>query len=197
MYQFMVNTCQRVSVGGFERGPVSFMLEQHWGVDPPDSCRDFNPGFDQAAVLLALWVDDPEVATYLRAEYHLPVEVGQVHEEVMPQDDMEIQTWTWQTEGAEQSTLVVVHPGGSEGKAAPTNRLIWHNGTGVSFLDLTSDRDLPQAFVPTAHGVLAPPMRYAQSGPTPFTGLTSTWKTSDHFGPFYRFGDLECKQPLS
>ncbi len=40
-------------------------------------------------------------------------------------------------------------------------------------------------------------MRYAKAGPTPFAGLTSVWKTGDFYGPIYRFGDMECKEPLT
>lgn len=197
-YIFFMSTCERISLGNLERGPASFLFEIHWGLFPPESCREFEPGYEYAAVILSIWVDDAEVAAVLRDDLQMPVVVGEFSSEIVPQGDAELHTWTWKADGAEESTITVGHPGGQESPGAPVDRFVWHNGTGVSFLDLAQDRLLPDAFVPTAQGMLAPPMRYAETaGPTPFVGATSVWKQGDFYGPIYRFGDMACKQPLS
>lgn len=196
MYIFLVNLCERVSIGPFERGPATFIMEMHWGNEPPEACQQFEPSYEQAATLLSIWVDDPDIAGLLRDELQMPVVLGTVASSTASQNDVELQTWTWQAEGQDASSLVVGHPGGSETRGNPVDRIAWHNGTGVQFMDLAQEKLLPDKAVPTGQGTLAPPMRYASQDATPFAGLASVWKDGDFYGPIYRFGDLECKQPL-
>ncbi len=195
-YSFYLNVCQRISLGSFERGPTMMLIETHNGVNPPPACAEFNADYGEFSVLLSIWVDDPEVAQFLRDTYGLPVRLGTASVEVTEAGDESVYKWTWQNGTSGQSELTVVHPSGTTGRTPFVSRIAWHNGTGVSLLDLKQDLMLPHTFFPTAQGTLAPPMRYAERTPGPIVGLTSVWKAGDFYGPFYRFGDLECKQPV-
>lgn len=193
-YFFQVNRCERVSIGGFERGPVSFLLETHTAVSPPPACEEFNAGFEDMKVLLGLWVDDPELATFLAQTYSLPVEFAEFSIEVSAQADGQEHKWTWKADG-EESSLTAYRPGGDEGPSTYLNRFVWHNGTGVSFMDLKGVDVITAAPSPAA-GVLAPPMKYAQGTSRPYAGIASVWNQGDHDGPIFRFGDMECKDLL-
>ena len=196
IYQVMVNQCARVSVGPYERGPASFVVEMDNAVLPPPACERFNAGYDDVHVLYSLWVDDAEVANYLKTTFNMPVRLGTITPDVKDSGNGQLQTWTWQESGSDTSTLAGLRPGGPEGNATFLDRIAWKVGAGVSFLDLRRNTILPYVPGATAEGVLAPPMRYAQHGSEPFAGLASVWSESDHFGPIYRFGDTQCEQPL-
>lgn len=194
-YQVSLNECQRVSIGRFERGPVRVLVETRRAVSPPAACLDFSPDYGTMKVLISLWVDDPDLANYLATTYHLPVRIGQFSLEVTDQGGNEVQQWTWSNGSNPASQATAAHVGPAD-PAPSVARHVWHNGTAVSFLDLTYGYSLPDAPVPLAQGTLAPPMRLAERGVSAFTAATSVWKHADLHGPFYRFGDLECKQLL-
>lgn len=196
-YYFMVNRCERVSIGSFERGPIHFLLEAHGGVEPPPACLEFDDEPNDVKVLLGLWVDDQELAAFLRDTYGMPAQVGTMQLDVTPQGDAETHQWTWELEGSEASTLVGIHPGGMEGASTYLDRLVWNNGVGVTMLDFHEDSVLPYQPFPTAQGILAPPMAYGEGTARPFAGLASVWKESDHYGPIARFGDFECENLLA
>lgn len=194
-YHFSINRCERVSVGPYERGPVHFLYEAHGGIEPPQTCAEFGGQPDDVKVLLGLWVDDPEVAAYLRATYAMPVVDATMHLEVSDQSGQEIHTWSWSS-GPDVSTMVGMHVEGDPGTPDYVDRLVWHNGTAVTMLDLRSDKSLSYNSPPVIGGILAPPMAYGQGISRPYSGLASVWPTSDYSGPIMSFGDLVCEQPL-
>jgi hypothetical protein len=196
-YYFMVNRCERVAVGPFERGPVHFLYEAHGGVEPPQACIEFDGGADDVKVLLGLWVDDPEVASYLRESLAMPVIDAAISLEVVTDPgNKSLHHWTWSS-GQQPSEIFALRSGPVSGTAKYVERLAWHNGTAVTLLDLHEDKSTADGDAPTAHGTLAPPMAYSSGVPRPFVGLAGLWDTSDHHGPITRFGDLECAQQLS
>jgi hypothetical protein len=194
-YLFMMNRCERVSIGPFERGPATFLLEVHSAVNAPKACTEFNAGFEDMEVLLGLWVDDRDLAAYLAQAFGLPAEFAEFSLQAAPQGDGQTQQWTWSA-GGQESTLTAYRPGGDEGLSPYLERVVWHNETGVSFLDLHDDDVIPFTVSPPAAGVLAPPMNYAQGTARPYAGLVSVWNEGDHYGPIFRFGDMECKTLL-
>jgi len=196
IYQVIVNQCARVSVGPFERGPASVVIEMDDAVAPPASCEHFNGGYDDSQVLYSLWVDDTEVADYLKATYGMPVHFGAITFDLKDSPAGQVQTWNWNETGSSASTLSGLRPTGPENNATYLDRIAWKVGAGVSFIDLRQDRILPLVTGATGEGVLAPPMRYGQHGAAPFAGLASIWNQADQFGPIYRFGDTQCKKPL-
>ncbi|MHB1260084.1 MAG: hypothetical protein ACYC2H_00060 [Thermoplasmatota archaeon] len=194
-YLLAVNTCERVSIGPYERGPVSFFLELHTAVNPPEACNQFEAGFDDMSILLGMWVSDQEVAAHLAQTYQMPVRYGQVSVTETPTADGMTYQWTVSSDGGE-SNLVVYRPGGDEDLSPRINRLVWHNGTGVTFWDYHDEPVIPYATAPPTTGTIAPPMKYAQGTTRPFSGLGEAWSVGDFYGPLYRFGDMACKDLL-
>jgi hypothetical protein len=194
-HYFMLNRCERVSIGPFERGPVSFLVEGHNRVNPPTPCREFNAGFESFNVLLSFWIDDPEVGTFLRETYGLPIRIGRFSSQVTPLPEGELHQWTWSSDG-DESTLAVKRPGMGDDLSPYLIRYVWHNETGVSLLDLHEDAVVPYTST-IAEGMLAPPMKYAQGSMRPYTGFSPTWNHADHYGPIFRFGDMACKELLA
>jgi hypothetical protein len=190
-YFVLAAQCQKVFVGPFERGPVSIMFEAHGGITPPDACAKFNAGYDDAKILLSLWIDDEMVGQYLQETYHLPITVADFSVASTPLGDMEANEWTWSA-GDQQSTLAGIHSGGQVGISEFLDRLVWHDETTLYFLDLSEERELSFTPAPTASGLFSAPMKFAQGSVRPFTGAASVSKMGDLHGPIHQFKDFQC-----
>jgi hypothetical protein len=196
LYELFFSTCQRVSFAGLERGPTHFLFELGGALEPPEACAGFEANYDSIRPLISIWVDDEALADLLRGSLGMPVRLGQFSVvPTSPQPGVEAQEWRWREGSADESVMVAVFSG-TAGDSAFTDRLVWHNGTAVTFLDLLEDRAVMNPSGPTSPGTLAEPMRWAERGWSAIVGLTSVWKDGDFTGDFYRFGDLACKEPL-
>ena len=72
-FDLVAYTCERISVGPFERGPVHLLLEGHPNADFPEACEEDqveSPTLYHVVHLMGL--DDPELVAYLNETYDLP-----------------------------------------------------------------------------------------------------------------------------
>ena len=192
-----INTfhCNRVSIGPFER-PVTGMTESHNKITVPPQCIAFNPDIIDVDVLVALWVDDAQVAGYLHSTYGMPVRIAKFDYAADTTTPVEQRTWSWSSDNSTPSRLTMPFVPGSNTPGSFTLRMMWHNGTAVSALDYSEVSTVQNNVDALAsYGLLQPPMLYARTAPFPYVGRADTW-TGDITGTIYRFGDLECKKPL-
>ena len=185
-------------MGSFERGPVTMLVEGHDQVEFPQKCITFKDGIDIIDVLVALWLDDQDIADYLTATYGIPTRVATfapVREDVggVPREG-----WTWSAEGGEPSELLFATQEADNGHAESVWRYMWHNGTAVSALDFSRSAqftgDNPAGLA--THGTLKAPMLFAQSGTEAYAGRGGLFIDASAEGTIYQFSDLRCEKPL-
>lgn len=192
-YQLEVFRCGRVSIGPYER-PVTGMTEVHNKITVPPQCVEFKPDILGVYVMVALWLDDQEVADYLHRTYGMPVRVAQF--DYVDDATAQQRRWSWSTGDSPASEMGMPFVADDSFESADTTRMVWHNGTAVSMWD-TADVQRNENFVYllAVYGVLREPMLHARADGEPVVGRGES-STGEKTQAIYRFRDLECKEPL-
>jgi hypothetical protein len=196
-HHVQVVECQRIAIGPFERGPLHFLLEAHDKATIPQACIDFR-GADigDFRILRSLWVDDEEIVQFLKDTMGIPALYGTFSFTETPAGAPQGMLWNWGLPGQDTSSLaysrVDTIPGGGTG----LNRIAWHTSGAVNLLDLAEDEQRPAASTLNAVAKLHPPMMHAVPEAEAYTGVYSLVDHGDYTADIYRFGDLQCEQPL-
>ena len=190
---FQVFLCDRISLDGFERGPVFFLFEAHSNVNPPPKCIDdtFNP---PPRILHELWISDAELAIHLKTTYGMPAEYAQFNftQSAGPVTE---DTWRFQLPGGEESSLVSrkVHP--DDQTELPVFRLFWVNQVaGISYLQLSETLRSATEDPNGMTGQIAAP--FIQASPIPYAGYGAPLADGHLSGAIVQFRDLSCEKPL-
>ena len=197
-YSLQLNRCERVSIGPFERGPVTFLVEGHDQADFPADCITSDGHLNGVSVLAAVWVDDEAIADWLSDRYGVPTHVASfqpINETTAGVRDI---GWRWSVEGQAESVLHFPLVSEEHPRIQPTYRWLFHNGTSVTAMDWSDDYHPFTDFSLGVHmyGTLESPTVYARMGVTPFVGRGDAAEDGAFSVDFKRFGDLECKEPL-
>jgi hypothetical protein len=191
--------CPRVSWGPFER-PLNLVIDRHDDQHAPDSCFPDTSNLVLLNTLSSLWVNDRQVADWLKQTYHMPVyysEISFTNQTLAGPITDHVTTW-----GLNGSTNEIRIP---DEHAAPFpetlhNRLFWYNQTGVSMMDMDIESTTPTAYPPfvavadrSARGTVYPPMIVADVS-TNYVGQ-GVWGTYAMTGNIQMFRDHVCKQP--
>jgi hypothetical protein len=182
-------SCQRLALGAFERGPIHVLFDAHNHAAVPPACRAGLPPDSEANVLASLWVDDAEVGAFLNRTYGLPVHVAPVAEAAQEAGPAVLHAWSWGPAQA-RSDLTVPAAGATQ-RYQFNDALLWQRGAGIGRLSLAYDREAP-ATDQVAHGTLRPPMLLG-SPPGAFVGTAVWHPVSSAEGTFRLFGDLRCE----
>jgi hypothetical protein len=194
---YAILTCERVSWGPFERGPVALMLEWHNDFEAPAKCAEGD--FMGGMILSALWFDDADLASYARDQFGMPAQVAEIDYTISPTADLQTAHATWKLPGGELSEAFM-HERLDFMFTDETNwRVFWDNGVGVSYFNIHLEYDTPQESLGVAYGTLAPPMLYGTNMPDSrfeTAGQTDLMLDGDVSAEISRFGDLQCGKPL-
>jgi hypothetical protein len=189
--------CQRVSWGPFER-PVRMILEHHNFLAPPVSCEpDANTTrqITKGAELASIWVNDTELADYLKATYPgMPVFYSPMQSETRSTGGLLAHTWTWGLGKQNQSRVTILDDQIPGGYYPHGIRLFWYSSEGVSFMDLVSQYQNAILTDRTANGTLYPPMLWGYvAQPFAYAGQWTREITME--GDIHAFRDHQCKEP--
>jgi hypothetical protein len=188
-----VLSCDRISLDGFERGPIFFLFEGHSDVDPPAKCVDdtFNP---PPRILHQLWISDAELAMHLNTTYGMPAKYAQFNftESTGPVTE---DTYRFQLPGGEESSLVSRKVHSDDQTELPVFRLYWVNQVaGISYLQLSETMRSATEDPNGITGQLAAP--FIQASPLPFAGYGGPLSDGHFSAPITQFRDLSCEKPL-
>lgn len=189
--------CNRISLGAFERGPIHLMFEDHGNADFPPKCKENAPEFPVFGIVTHIWIDDAEVAAYLRTEYGAPVLLGQFNETSQDAGTLTLRTWTWAVEGGQPSKITVPDDKENQELIGLFSRLFWANGTaGLVQLDLPPKDHGPAQPFP-AYGTMQPPTEFAEDRAGVFAEATAKWYPErSAAGTFTLYSDLKCEHPV-
>lgn len=152
-----VYDCPRVSIGPFER-PLRILTEVSQVANAPEPCQpEVGPGeIIQWRTLTSIWVNDTEVADWIRAVWEMPVYYSPI-EDTTTNDPVFLEhTWTWGIDG-EKSALTIFDDSPEFTPSVMDDRYFWFNETAVSSLDLHRTFTSPNVHRPMK-GTLAKPM---------------------------------------
>lgn len=195
-YWLEVYQCQRLKVGPFER-PVTILTESHDNANFPQQCIGFDKDLDRIEILVALWVNDTAVADYLTNVEGIPTHYATfqaVNDTTLPVPQP---GWTWKVPGMNASSLYLPYAHGDYPVSHYDARLMYHNETTVSALDLfqasriTSD----QTYHGHIYGIMEAPTLEAQGGYHEFAGTGDVWVDGYLEAKIQHFKDMQCKEP--
>lgn len=188
--------CNRISLGVFERGPIHLMIESHSNADFPEKCTENTEELPEFGIASHIWIDDPEVASYLHNEYGAPVVLAQFNETSQDAGPSTLHTWTWATEGGQPSTMTIPDDKESQELVGRFTRNFWANGTsGLIQLDVPpKDYGPPHQF--PGYGTMQPPTEFASDRGGNFAGSTAWNPVRAAAGTFTIYSDLQCEHPV-
>lgn len=197
-FSFSGNECHRISVGPYERGPIHLVLESFGLGTVPDGCVPHNATASLSVdALHALWVDDDQVAAFLKQEFPgLPVYAADIQTSNTTTGALSSHDWSWGEHGKPASTLHVL----DEGNRRPLDvvvgfRFFWFpSASDATFLDFIEQGRDPASTNRPVYGMLQPPTIYSATAPD-YAGPGDWFDQGDAAGSFQAFGDLACKQP--
>lgn len=192
-------TCDRVSWGQFERGPIHMLVEMGGSYENPVKCGGENATLMRD--MASWWFSDSDVAAYAASAYGVDSHSTEFVVTRQEQAGAVDQTWEWGEPGARSHARLV----DAASPAAPTThitRIFWFVGDGVYAMDWTQEWQFPtgsiqgSGFRPVT-GRLEDPMLYATASDfNDFVGRSERYEGMSLSANFVRFGDYACEQPL-
>ncbi len=186
-------SCERFNWGPFER-PLKMILELHTNMTPPASCT--KGSYEYFQVLNSIWVDDPQVATFLASNLSLPVHLSAITMQTAGTPGLTFTAnWSWRPETGQPSDVATTIALGYETHGSARERIAWVAQGRVSLLDMqqTLSGYLPEAVLTPGH--MRPPMLLSKMG-DPYPGDGDLYSSGDVEGTLYRFADDQCKEPI-
>lgn len=186
--------CKRISFAGLERGPIQMVLDYTGYFDAPEECRKTDRSTSNG--LVYSWgVSDAGLVDALAERLGAPTYLIDYLHSTSPAPLGNVEEVAWGPPGQPSSSLNIVHPPGTQPIREGAYKFFWQNGTGVVALDMVHAGLQVQGGQQPVHGVLAPPMKLADSA-YPAHVSQSDWFTEQSLdGTIYSWSDLECKQP--
>jgi hypothetical protein len=186
-----LRNCERLSIAGFER-PSSFMIETHGKFKAPENCTAARGEEMPMAMIQSVIVSDPQLATYLKERFKLPINVGTIGESNETHADAVSQsTWHWAVQGDEESSLTLLNVDPEGVLNERNDRLFWDNGAGISYLDLKQMQFFPEPETYVSQGSMKAPMLF-HSVSEKYLAPSNFIVDSDFSGSFKSFGDYKC-----
>jgi hypothetical protein len=192
--------CNRISVGPYERGPVSLLLDTHNNAKFPTNCTSDpqgGTGSTSFLVLASVLIDDPDVAAFLATAYGMPTQVAEVSTADQGAGDAVAHQWTWRTGSGAASTITVYDEGAYATAANVYDRFFWPRHGGISVLEIQEQGVGPAGpvFNRAVTGVLQPPMLLAALPGGAYAGDGKWFPSFDGEGKFGFFEDAACIKP--
>lgn len=195
---YRARTCERVSVGPFERGPVNLFYETHNNRRVPGPCAEGE--YANTGVLQTIWLDDAEIADYLRTVYLMPAQFASISLTKVDAGMTIDFLWTVELPGSESSELVYRHiPDNDYGQREyPSFRYFWASAPdAVSYMDTKTETHTVGEEEPTVvEGTLKPPLLYTNLGMERFVAYGGGGIDGYVHGEIHLFKDTQCSDPL-
>lgn len=183
--------CNRIAIGPFERGPIHFIIETHYGTTFPPEC--IRGGGYSAGIATTFWIDDEEIATYINATYGIPTLFAAIETVDEVAGGIERHTWSWAQAGQQQSTVTLAIHSVLPVSGEDAQRWFWAVGEGLVMLQTTFEVEGTDG--PT-NGMFRPPMLMSEIAGGAYAGLGAWQFSGDGEGEFVLFRDRFCEEPV-
>lgn len=180
-------TCNRLSIGPYERGPVHLLLEYTDGISPPENCS--TPS-SVSYSLLSLGIDDTVLTSYLAS---LAVPAYRFNATVTNESlgSLTTREWMWGPDDKTQSAIRILDDDNQVTAARPVFRFFWSTLQGVAAMDWAYTGTEPTIGERVAIGVLREPMLTAKNQPL-YAALGAWFKETSMDGSIHYWSDQQC-----
>ena len=180
--------CDRISMGDFERGPISMIWETHSKFTPPEACEKGQ--WALMSVVSLVIVNDQEVAAYL-LERGVPAVVSDILVEQTTAASLQRQIWSWDLPGG-RSTIEAATAGPHSDTLPFVHRWVWWDNQKLTMADFEMADSVARAPIPLLTGSLSDDMLYSRDAPNQFaaTGDYNSKITMTEKSKFV--GDASC-----
>lgn len=190
----MFYECNRMSWGGYERGPVRMMWETHsnFGVQPKCDNEDRTT----IDVLSALFIDDLHLARFAQDELHIRTQAADFTMVKTETAGLTTTAVSWTVGGNVSRLEHRDHPGLGSGDYVHAQRMLWVHGNTTYALQLDKVRHFGNGNTMAIHGNVEAPALYAKSGTTTYASFGNPVHAMEVTATLDRYGDWRCEQPL-
>lgn len=183
-------TCEHLSLGPFERGPIQVVLESHSKFDAPEACRIGD--YDQLNALQSVWVDDADVADYLQSVLGMPAISATITRTTDGIPELLTATWAWSANQGEASSITFGRFENPSRDWPFTLRLAWTSGPSVTMADIAIGGQ-ETGYEPRATpGKMRAPMIYYGTGFEDYVGDGGLIDSMSPEGTFHYYEDAQC-----
>lgn len=185
-------TCDHVSFGQFERGPLDLVFESHGKFQAPESCRSGDYTF--LNVLARVVVDDEELAAMMSKDLGITTSVGSLHIEPSGSEIVGATSFRWTIEGGDSA----VHFGRFQNPTSPidaTYRYAWAAGDRLGMVDMHWEAIEAQFEPGASPATFSPPMLLATAAVPILVGTGSIVEQFFPSGTFRFYEGYECAVP--
>jgi hypothetical protein len=193
-------TCERISWGAFERGPVHMLLELGTNFEVPPTCIGERATLSRD--MSSWWFSDPDVAEFVREVYGANAFATNFTIAKETTGEVVDESWAWGLPGKPSSHVRFPGISGPTDSASHVTRVFWFVDNGTYAMDFSQEWQMEppvnhgSAFRPAA-GRLEEPMLYATAGDqNDFAGRSERYLGMEIAADFFRFGDYQCTEPL-
>lgn len=190
-----VISCEHVSFGSFERGPVQLVLESHNQFSAPTNCRE--GAYTYLNVLSRIVWSDAEIAAVMEERLGIPTSVGDITHMIDGPEVVSTQTLAW-TIGQGKSEI---HFGRFQNDASETKRIYryaWadEGQNRLGLIDFRWDAIQTQLEPVGSYGTFSDPMLLGATGLPLVFGIGVIDEELFPGGDFRFFEGYECATPL-
>jgi hypothetical protein len=187
-----VHQCSRISVAGFERGPIGVVIETHNNRTTPPECQPESAQV-RTEVLHRVWVSDPEISEYFATRFGMPTGILQkidgFSSSLMMRD-----TIPFTINGETNRLGISVAEGSGSFTQLGELRLFWNSGKGgVGMMDFTTTTISKSGNAPATLGSIFPPLLASVVGDPQYVGYGGSFSGSDATGTIKIYGDARCE----
>lgn len=185
--------CNRISMEGLERGPLSIVIEAHSKFTAPPACEV--GAFDTMVVLSRILTNDLQLKARL-IEAGMPADDARIEFETS-NDTLVQHNWRWSIDNVSWSNVEFQNVAVSSSPFGPqVERFAWWNGSALSLLDITWNHETPDFPVTIARGAFAPDMLSSNSPRGVFAELADLNVRTTATAKLATYGDPTCEHPL-
>lgn len=154
-----IYSCDRFSIGPFERPNVTVLFQGHNNHRAPKDCADIETAV-ASEILHLIIVTDAEVGNYLR-DLGFPARVGEIRMESVELGDPRIERWSVELPDHEPSWLQRVSAMEASIRNTHSTRRFWENpGGGISLLEFEASWRYANEPLPPVAGELNDPFLF-------------------------------------
>ncbi len=190
----MLASCDHLSLGPFERGPISLAVESHSKFNAPENCRDGDYAFMN--ILTRMVWSDGEVAAAVERELGIPSSTATFSTNALGDAQLSSTTLEWTIDGR-QSSIQIGRFEDDVVDALRTYRYVWPSDGHLGLIDFSWDAR-QTVFEPTAvYATFSSPMLIASTGMPIVAGVGAL--DEEFVGPggtFRFFEGYECAKEL-
>lgn len=185
--------CEKLSLGPLERGPIRIVTDLHSNMDIPEECDEVFNINSVTYILHTIFVDDPELQSYLNRTYKMPAVLAEISESPQTIGTATYHAVEWTGENGLTSQLSILDDGQQSPYPDEYTVYFWPtpNG-GLGRLKMLEHISRFGEYETLGH--FEPPMVLAEFNGGDVPGMAGWYPDSSAEGEFTHYKDHYCTE---